>query len=243
MDLIGPRIPRLTSIVDGPFVPVENGCEATWALDDQGGRWVRKRESNTGCEPLLAEAIAWLLGRLLGVRQPDAAVFDEKGERSWMSGMVPSVGHWTRDMRDYVENLDEVAAMLVLDALVFEEDRHARNILVQPLGDEVHLRLWAIDSGNALVGHVSEFIARGLDAPSPHNHARGLPIDVLGETALVIAGRSCHLEERVIHLVSVEACSIAREPRIDDLSAALARRCRAAPEIVAEYLHRLEALR
>jgi len=146
-------------------------------------------------------------------------------------------------MRDYIENPDEVAAMLVLDALVCEEDRHAANILVQPIGDEVHLRLWAIDSGNALIGHVSEYVARGFEAPSPHNHARGLPLDVLGEPALVIAARSCLLEERVIHLLSLEACSIAREPRVDDLSAALLRRCRAAPEIVAEYLHRLEALR
>lgn len=63
-------IERLVGVTDGALVPVENGSEARFSRDATGRQWVRKRESDTGFQPLLAEAASYLLGNLLEVPQP-----------------------------------------------------------------------------------------------------------------------------------------------------------------------------
>ena len=79
-------IETLTGVTDGPLVPIENGSEARWAMYASGRQWVRKREADTGFQPLLAEAISFLLARRLGVRQPDGAISSDESGLSWMSG-------------------------------------------------------------------------------------------------------------------------------------------------------------
>lgn len=238
-----PQIERLTGVVDGELVPVVNGSEARWARDATGRQWVRKREADTGFQPLLAEAACYLLALELQVRQPRAAVFHDGQEWSWMSERLRATGeHWHPDMRDLIANPDEVGRMLALDALTFNEDRHRRNILVEPIGDESHLRLWAIDSGKAEIGWPGDFVDRHLASPSPHNHARGLPIEALRPAALAGAQLAAQLADTRLRALIVEACGLAREPAIDALTAALIGRCRHAPSIVSGYLDALGAL-
>jgi hypothetical protein len=236
-------IEHLTGVLDGGFVPIENGSEARWAIDSSGRQWVRKRESDTGFQPLLAEAASYLLGLKLQLCQPQGAVFHDGHEWSWMSQRIVAAGeHWHGDMRDLIVNPDEVGRMLTLDALIINEDRHRRNILVEPVYDEAHLRLWAIDSGNALIGQLDDFIGRDLTVPSPHNHARGLPIDVLRPAALAAAQVAAQLPEEKLRAIVAEACALARESSVDRLAAALTARCRQAPSIVSGYLDALGVL-
>jgi len=239
-----PLIERLSGAVDAGPVPVPNASEASWARDTSGRLWVRKREIHTNWEPLLAEAASYLLGLELEVRQPHGAVFHDGAEWSWMSEAIPAIGeHWNPDMRDFIDNPDEVGRMLALDALVFNEDRHPGNILVQPLDDEVHLCLWAIDCGKAEIGWPRDFIGRGLAHPDPaHNHAPGLPVETLQSSAMDAAAVAVHVAEEKLRRIIVEACELAGEPGTDALAEALISRCRHAPEIVSRYLDALKAL-
>ena len=204
----------------------------------------------------LAEARGWLKLQMVvapvlvllrepraEVCQPLGAVFHDGTEWSWMSERIAAaLEHWHPDMRDVIVNVDEVGRMLVLDALIFNEDRHRRNIMVEPVEDEAHLRLWAIDAGEARIGHVAEFVSLGLRHPSPRNHARGLPITALNAAAMAGAQVAEGLSDEAIQMVVSEACGIAREPDISRLTGALINRCRHARQIVSGYLVDLGAL-
>lgn len=242
-DLFHPGlIEHLTGVTDGAVVPVPNGSEARWAIDNSGRQCVRKREADTGVQPLLAEAASYLLALELHVRQPHAGVFHDGQEWSWMSERLRAAGeHWDADMRDLIANPEEVGRMLALDALTFNEDRHRRNLLVEPVGDAAHLRVWAIDSGNAEIGSPSDFVRRGLAAPSPHNHAHGLPIEALRPAALAAAQVAVQLADDKLRAILTEACGLAREPAIDALTTTLIARCRNAPAIVSGTMDALGA--
>jgi hypothetical protein len=139
--------------------------------------------------------------------------------------------------------LDELGRMLALDAIVFNEDRHRRDLLVEPAGDEAHLTVWAIDAGKAEIGWPGDFVARGSASPSPHNHARGLPVGAMVEPALAAATLATTLREDALRALVAEARAIAREPAVGPVSDALVVRCRSAPEIVARNLEALGGLR
>ncbi len=241
--ILVPQIERVTGVINGALVPVENGSEARWARDASGRQWVRKREADTGFQPLLAEAASWLLGELLDVPQPRAAAFFDGEEWSWLSErIVGAAEHWEADMRDQVANLDGLGRVLTLDALVFNEDRHRRNLLVEPVAED-SLKVWAIDAGKAEIGWPEDFLARGLAPPSPHNHARGLPVDALRDPAMAAASVAALLPESGLVAIVAQACEIAREPSAPALAAALISRCRRAPEIVVRYLDLVGGLR
>lgn len=237
----------LTSVKDGPAVQIANGSEATWARDAARGRtWVRKRETNTGVEPLLAEAICWHLGNYLGAPLPNAAVYHDGSEWSWMSEVVPSPGcHWDPSMRDSVANPEAVGAMFALDAITLNEDRHAQNIIAPFVSNSTHVRLWAIDSGNAIVGYPVDFANAGLRCPDPRNHARGLPIQVLVDGAMIAAERAmAAVRDEQLRWRIEDVCHLTRESpdTVRALVGAIFRRCEAAPDIVARYLELLGEL-
>lgn len=240
--VLGARIARLDNLILGAPVPVPNGSEARWARSLDGRTWVWKSEGMSGYQALLAEAVSWLLGRALGVRQPEVAVAQVDAEWSWLSEVVKPSKHWSAEDRDYIINLDETGRMLALDALVGNGDRHAQNVLVELHPDPTALRLWAIDAGNALVGQIDDYLALGLEPPDPHKHARGLPVEALRPGALAAAEVACHLDRATLRAWVAEGCAIAREPRIDDLTEALHRRCLKAHPLVLSYIEALERL-
>ena len=89
MNLFPQRLARIHHLVEFDLVPVENGAQARYVMSADGRRWVRKREEDTGFQPLLAEAISTLLGREIGAPVPDGAVYVGPGGRAWI---LPSSG-------------------------------------------------------------------------------------------------------------------------------------------------------
>ncbi|MFZ5480538.1 MAG: hypothetical protein ACOZNI_27495 [Myxococcota bacterium] len=162
-------IERVGAVIAFERVKVPHTNEAWFVRDASGRVWVRKRESEMGPEGLLAEVVGWHVGRALGVSVPDAAISEGPEGRAWLSRMVPNASHWAGQAALAFSGLDQLARIHLLDTLIANEARHMRNLLVE--GAELR----AIDQEEALVGHVADFVARDLRAPSPHNLARGLP--------------------------------------------------------------------
>lgn len=170
-------------------------------------------------------------------------VQDASGRRwvikTWMSEVVPNVVHWRPRYAHVLTNVPQFGAMLALDAITHNEDRHLGNILLQPDPDEVHLRACAIDSGSALIGW-SDFHAIGLAVPSPRNLAPGIPVDLLEAGALAAAARAAALEPSEILALVSESCEIARDLGKLALDKALSERLAQAPVLVAAYLEKLK---
>jgi hypothetical protein len=237
MTLFVQSIPRITSLADFGPVPVPNGSNAVYSKGTDGREWVRKPELTTGVEAILAESIGYLLGRHLGVPIPDAAVHVLPDGMAWLSERIPSVVHWDDSRRDRVINWDEMGSMATLDAIIFNEDRHGGNILLQPSPDDLHLKAWAIDVGDALVGQPSDFIAKKLVAPDPkRNHATGLPVDLLRDRAVAAAEVARSIDGTLLREWVHEGCDLAGESDRDSLVEALEARCQSAPAIVLRYL-------
>ncbi len=241
--LIPPRtLHRVAGLVDGGLVPVPNGSAARWARDDAGRLWVRKRERETTFDGLLAEVVGHLLGAVLEIPQPAAAVHVSLEDGwSWLSEAVKGVQHWEPSLRDMVVNVGELGRVLALDAIGFNPDRHPGNLLVQFEDDDGRGRVWAIDFGDALVGRPAELARRGLEVPRPHPDMRGLPVDLARQAALDGAVVASRLSSERLRVIVEEACAICEEPAADVLQTALARRCHHAVDIVARYLDVLGA--
>lgn len=237
--LISTEIPIVQTLFDCGAVPVEHTGFAVYSLDSTGRRWVRKRECNTGVEEFLAEMIGWLIGRRLFVPMPEAGVFVGENDRSWLSAQIPDVVHWDASRAHLVTNMGGLGAMMALDALIMNADRHAGNILLQPAPDQLHLKAWAIDHGQALVGWPADYVARHADIPDPRNLARGLPMDLMQEGAMQAAEKATGLALRDILPLVREACTIVEETKMNDVADVLAERCVNACRLVEGYLKRV----
>ena len=237
--LISTEIPIVQSLTDYGEVPVAHtGC-AVYSMDGAGRRWVRKRECNTGVEEFLAEMIGWLIGRRLSVPIPEAGVFVSENDRSWLSEQIPDVGHWDPSRAHLVTNMGGLGAMMALDALIMNADRHAGNILLQPEPDQLHLKAWAIDHGQALVGWPGDYVARRTEIPDPGNLAHGLPMDLVQDGAMQAAEKATGLTMRDILPLVREACTHVEETRMNDVADVLAERCVNACSLVETYLKRV----
>lgn len=205
-------IRRVSSLSRLDRVPVPHTNDACYALTAGGERWVAKREEDMGVEGLLSEALTWLLGRAIGAPVPDAAFCDDPAERTWLSAYVPRSRHWSEALAERLANPTEAGAMLALDALVFNEARHARNVLAQP-DEDGRVRIWAIDGDEALIGCIDDYI-ESLDAlPSVHNHARGLPLAQICAGARAAASRVTGLSADVLGALVEAGCALARAAR------------------------------
>ena len=234
-------IPLIPSITRFARVPVPHTNDATYALDTDGNEWVAKREADMGCEALLAEALTWLIARQIGVRVPDAAFCTDPGERAWLSRRLPNAIHWSAELAPQIANPGEAGAIIALDAVVFNEARHGRNVLVTGSGKENAATIWAIDADEAMVGHVAEFTALGGSVPDPRIHAMGFPANSLRTHALAAAALTAGLLPALLQEFVTESCTLAREPRVGDLLCALIDRCAIAVHLTNDYLVRLEA--
>lgn len=233
------KIERVKDVVDGPRVPIVASCDARWARDACGRTWLLKPD--LAADQILAEAASHLLGRQLKVRQPAGAFLRGQGTLNWLSERISgATEHWQLEHRDFISNPAEVGAMLALDALVLNEDRHELNILVAPQDDAL-LDVWAIDNAAARVGVPHLYCAAALASPNPANHARGLPVALLRRHALDAALRAERLTWHEIGAIVREACALVGESKHDDLTEALFMRCQHASRVVGEYLEALGA--
>lgn len=237
------RLTRITRIEGHDFVAVPHTANAQWVQDDQGRAWVCKREEETGFQALMAEAICTLLGKAIGAPVPDGAVYVGPDGQAWLSARVEDAAHWAPDQADYLVNLADAGAVLALDAIVLNDDRHSRNILLVPDPDELHVRFYGIDAGNARVGFVTDFVGSAPDAlPALQKQARGLPLDAMRDGALAAALRAEQIDPDLLREFVLEGCQLVQEPTVDALVAALDARCRRAVALTARYIDALGTL-
>lgn len=236
-------ITRVGEVLDLNKVPVTNSSEAVYAVDSSGRRWVRKRVSEMGHEALLAESLGWLLSRHFSIPIPDAALSGEGEGASWLSSALPLVKHWSEAERGRVRNLRAIGRVLMLDAVLLNGDRHAGNILLQPLKKGGRLTAWAIDFDHALVGWPGDYAGVSVDElPSLRNLARGLPVAEMRPGARQAAREARLLDGGVLAGYVTEACEISGEPGKDALVSALQARLVRAIELTDRYLAAIEAL-
>jgi hypothetical protein len=235
-------IERLSGVLRLSRVPVPHTNDATYAVDARGRHWVAKREADMGCEALAAEAITWMLARVVGMPVPEAAFCDDPGERAWLSAWVTDAKHWSVGTAGVIRNPAAAAAILALDAVVFNEARHGGNLLLVP-DLEGGSTVVAIDADEALIGHPAELTRRGLVSPDPRILARGFPPADWRKFALDAAQRLGALPAADLAVIAAEGCSIAREPDQDLMAQVLIARCGAALTLTRGYMDRVEARR
>ena len=233
-------IPRIPAVVRLHRVPVPHTNEATYVLDGSGRRWVAKREADMGCEALLAEALTWLLARRIGVPVPDAAFCDDPAERAWLSAWLPHAKHWSAGLAGPIRNPQEAAAILALDAVVFNEARHGGNLLLVP-DEDGGAQVVAIDADEARIGHPADLADAGLVPPQPYILARGFPPADWRAHALEAAEQLVVLPEAELAAMVTEACEVAQEPAQAGVLTVLVSRCRAAVSLTEQYLVLVEA--
>jgi hypothetical protein len=235
------RIPRVAAanIEVGPRVTVANASRARYAKDLAGHTWIKKSAENIGSSEVLAEAIAWHLCKDLGVPCPDAAICEEAdGGRSWLSRQIPHVMSWhSSHARDLAE-FRSLGALLTLDAIIANEDRHLDNILVEPVGKKV--RIWAIDAGNARIAVLPQIAALDLTAPDPTRLAADLPVGKAKDHALAAARAATQISEERIRFIVTDAADSSAPPEIESVIEILGGRCAAAEAIVSEYIAVIE---
>lgn len=236
------RIERVASLVDGQAIRLPATITHCHAMDDKGRRWVRKRDSDTGPESTVAEAISWLVGREIGVPLPAAAVHGVgTAELSWLSGLVDPMIHWDADKWDLVSNQEAMGAVIALDAITLNEDRHNGNILLEAT-DEGRLRLWAIDSGLALVGRPAELRGRIGEIPAVTDRApgyRGQVVRDVASAALEAARRAAMIPPHTLFGFASEAASLLPKADAPDVAAlvdVVRVRCEAAEKLTAALL-------
>jgi hypothetical protein len=247
-DLLGdlgfePCFETVTSGMHVANVEVEHISAADYFKDSLGRPWIRK--VNLGWQELLAELIGWLLGKELGVPQPAGAFYKGAGpEMGWLSAEIASPFHWHGSHAHFVQNIDGLGAMLTLDALIHNHDRHAKNILLTSTGEEPDVLAWAIDTGAALVGFPGDFIGAGLAIPEKPNLAPGLPVGLMEVGAYKAAKKAAELAGSAVlrHYVR-QSCMLVGEKESDLLFTALSKRMEQATDLVDRYIKVVGAIK
>lgn len=244
--LFGHELVDVSAIRTLREVEVENTSVAKYVVDAEGRKWVGKAYVDTGLESIAAEALSWSIAMELGARVPLAghhgALHDDTFV--WLSGYVADSIHWAAEHANFIANLDELGAMLAVDVLVMNEDRHARNILLTPEnGMESRLTAWAIDFGNAIIAYPADYLSRADEIPSTRNLARGLPTTLLRRGAMAAAAKASSMcESPHIGTYVATAARLVEESRGADILTALTRRMRGAEELVDRYLKSIEGM-
>ncbi|ATB36264.1 hypothetical protein CYFUS_001678 [Cystobacter fuscus] len=242
LGLFGENVKRLKteSVEDGALIKALNSSTACVSWSDDDRQWVRKRVLHTQRPALLAEILGWLLSVELDVPVPDGAVTGEGEDLSWLSEVLPYAQHWMPARYKYVQNLDDLGRMLALDAIIFNPDRHERNILVTTSSSDLELRVWSIDLGESLLGQPRRLAAAGLTLPELEVVPEQLPLPLIRDGATAAAGAAELITKSLLKSFVDEACHIVGERRSEELLGALWHRTRHAQRLVAEYLRKLE---
>lgn len=252
----GMRAPPLALIDEAFFPPIRrltglsrlglvgHGMNnAEWAQDSTGTLWVQKTEAEveTTAE-MLAEVLGFQLGSAIGAPVPEIAVCLDAGGRASLSRAVATPTHWDAVHAHNLINYDELGAMITLDVLILNSDRHPGNLLLQPDPDDLHIRAWAIDAGSASAGYPGQFAAehsRG-QIPSLSNYVNDLPLRLAREGAVQAAEAAEGLSETTLQAFARECCSLAGNSEADKLADTLISRCRSAPQLLSTFWARLE---
>jgi len=215
-------------------------------MDGEGRMWARKLEANVGGPwEMLAEPLGYLLGHAIGVRVPEIAVCLAEGQRASLSSQISPAQHWDATHADKLVNYAELGAMITLDVLILNSDRHGANILLEPYPDGANLRSWAIDAGVASICEPRRYAVESERERVPRcdkiKEVAALPLGAMLEGAQVAAVTATELSDIAIRSFCEEACEIARVSESQILFETLRKRCDRAESLLIEFWDRMEA--
>lgn len=216
-----------------PAATVSRG--RAWRGTDISGRlWWCKDTAFHGDHMLAAEVVGHMLGRALGVPMPKGGVGrclvshltqgltsqPPPGEMcpAWCSldlSIAPHHAlHWCdvypdNPMRPTPRNERAWGAVMALDAVIGNPDRHGENALVDALGD-----VYFIDAGASMAGDFCNFTTAPADYAWPMTTGPARPLCVEGrilnagrEAALIACELAQEGSERYIRTVAEAACA------------------------------------
>lgn len=195
-------------------------------------------------EEELAEAFGHLMCRVLDLRTPDAWIWHGKSPNysgvHWVTAQISPAQGWDPALWHQVSNPQDIAGMVVVDALMGNSDRHVDNVLLQQEISETlepSVSAWLIDHGGAAAGRYFDFRNLGSKARSPHERLF-LPREELRakveEVAQTAAALSSQIREAAT--VAVQSVSSPSDTVADTLGDAMALRCLHAKRIASDYL-------
>ena len=221
-------------------MPGTHNSRPVYATDDAARRWVWKKEMRA--DDVLAEALGWLLSRALGVPTPDAATVGMRGSASWATELIDAPLHWGQLRGAVLVNPDAVGAMIGLDVLLGNPDRHASNILCVPQPSADELFAYSIDLAASWAGDPKGFDAKALDVPTvdlviPPE----IPVDLIRAGAYAFAQRAQDLPVADVRSYVAEACDLVDDPDAALLDKTLQRRITYLGTLLDQYLPLMEA--
>lgn len=224
-----------SDLIVGKLVRAPNLSEAKHAKTANRDRWVLKCKMEK--REILAESLGWLLSNRLKVPTPYGAVVTQNGKYVWLSKQIDHTDFWDSSKMSAIHNISQIGSMLAIDAIVYNEDRHHRNILLEPDPDEYKVKVWSIDLAKAEIGRPDAIDRIGLGLPNAAYVARGIPIDdIVRQCAMETATIATQMDDSELRAFILEACGIAGETKVDLLFSALSKRCANAPMLVDKYL-------
>ena len=222
--------------------PNITGGGAARYLTADGRAWYGKTATTAGSRVLVAEAIAWQFACAIGAPVPEGAYAETEEGNFWLSSEVQAAKHYEREFGSQIANLEEVGAMLALDAVLANPDRSDKNLLVTTTGEDAGFTLSAIDFGDAHVGDLNDSLLCGEDAPDITRHVLGLPIQALSQPVSEAAALISQLAINFAELAYINAAEVAGiEPELLACES-LQGRCAEAEAICEVHLQNLEAL-
>lgn len=229
--------------ISGPFFeptfrPELQGAHHPRLVADADKRWWVKK--NLPARGILAEAVGALLGHLLGVPIPKFGIFDdEKNGKGWLSSYVTQAVHWHQKRLQNLENFGDLGKMLVLDAIIYNEDRNPENIILEPGDDPESFSFWAIDMEAALVSRPRELASKGTRCPDPFALPPGFNAAALDHSIARTVTQAKGFSDETLRALVRASVNAAGARDENTLFEALRLRCRGAAEIVEDYLRRL----
>ncbi len=240
--LPGFELVTYTGYVESPRPPLDTSASPRWVQTFDGRQWLLKREEDSAPEELIGEALGLFFGRELGARIPEAALFRDGARRGWLSHSVSPADVWSPETRDLVANPAEVAAMIVLDAVLANQDRHAENVLVTPAVRGPGRVVWAIDHGAVIATDATRLLALGSTPPVPHANTPRFAFAALAARVEATAARLEQMPETSILGLIDQAWAVGGRKVGPDHAARIRERCKVATVIADGYLHALGAL-
>jgi len=199
--------------------------------------WFVKKTPNSGA---LADWIGLSLVRALGGPVPDVAVARFAApDRCGLDGRIATrevadYTHWMPGRWDSIENAQELAVVALVDALLDVDDRHSRNLLLQPLAAH-SFRVLAIDFDNAALMSPDR-LTDTFRAPAENPW----PIDGVRKDTLLTAMASLVEHPGLEHVRDIVTAGGHHWPHVqlEEIADALEERCERAADLVAAFIDR-----
>jgi hypothetical protein len=214
------------------------------AEDISGLLWVRKDIGTNDMSPegLLGEILGWAIGRHVGVRIPDAALWKGNNGMAWLSSWIDGTIGWDPAMVSRYD-LGDLGTITALDVVLLNRDRNPGNLLIE--ADLTSpMRIWAIDherTGSAnldfLRKHRDDSLHQIPELRASFLQPAGVPIAGIWAHALHAAEQFTRLEADWLFNIVVKA--LAFSGYVEDgveRSALIHQRCQQAPALITSWL-------